>query len=265
MTDVIAERAADAAGASVYVVRHPDHYPHHLPSALYRAQESELLADFLDHVEVVSLAGYGRIGRSTQLLAGGRNRTLATHLAQHVAVRGYQVVTDLDAIPAELRGLHPDNPVNRVRGSGTQLELSPRVRRHDPQPVARRRRAGPRDIRAGPGARRERALLGTTLGLVRHAIIVAVFSLFVFTVAPAHAQTTAVDDALGRVADDNLPGGVAVVRDGATLARHAAGYSNVDARTGFVPHTHIRAASITKPFVAATLCSWLRPGAPAHA
>jgi phage replication-related protein YjqB (UPF0714/DUF867 family) len=24
--------------------------------------------------------------------------------------------------------MHPDNPVNRVRGGGTQLELSPRVR-----------------------------------------------------------------------------------------------------------------------------------------
>ena len=35
MTDVIAERAADAAGASVYVLRHPDDYPHHLPSARY--------------------------------------------------------------------------------------------------------------------------------------------------------------------------------------------------------------------------------------
>ena len=134
MTDVIAERAAEAAGASVYVLRHPDHYPHHLPSALYRAEESERLAEFLDHVDVaVSLHGYGRIGRSTQLLAGGRNRTLAAHLAQHVVVPGYQVVTDLDAIPRELRGLHPDNPVNRVRGGGTQLELSPRVRGISPR------------------------------------------------------------------------------------------------------------------------------------
>src|SRR3984885_14145316 len=30
MTDVIAERAAEAADASLYVVRHPDRYPHHL-------------------------------------------------------------------------------------------------------------------------------------------------------------------------------------------------------------------------------------------
>lgn len=134
MTDVIAERAADAAGASVYSVRHPDHYPHHLPSARYRAEESERLAEFLDHVDVaVSLHGYGRIGRSTQLLAGGRNRELAEHLCRHVEVPGYQVVTDLDAIPHELRGLHPDNPVNRVRGSGTQLELTPRVRGISPR------------------------------------------------------------------------------------------------------------------------------------
>jgi phage replication-related protein YjqB (UPF0714/DUF867 family) len=129
MTDVIAERAADAAGASLYLLRHPDHYPHHLPSALYRAEESERLTEFLNHVEfAISLHGYGRFGRSTQLLAGGRNRRLAEHLARHVKVSGYQVVTDLHEIPRELRGLHPDNPVNRVRGGGTQLELSPRIR-----------------------------------------------------------------------------------------------------------------------------------------
>jgi phage replication-related protein YjqB (UPF0714/DUF867 family) len=134
MTDVIAERAADGADASVYLLRHPDRYPHHLPSALYRAEQSERLAEFLDHVEVVvSLHGYGRIGRSTQILAGGRNRLLAEHLAHRVDVPGYQIITDLDEIPRELRGMHPDNPVNRVRGGGTQLELTPRVRGISPR------------------------------------------------------------------------------------------------------------------------------------
>jgi phage replication-related protein YjqB (UPF0714/DUF867 family) len=134
MTDVIAERAADVAGASLYVVRHPDHYPHHLPSARYLAEDSDRLAEFLSHVDVaVSLHGYGRIGRSTQLLAGGRNRALAEHLARHVDVPGYQIVTDMAAIPTELRGLHPDNPVNRVRGGGAQLELTPRVRGISPR------------------------------------------------------------------------------------------------------------------------------------
>jgi phage replication-related protein YjqB (UPF0714/DUF867 family)/gamma-glutamylcyclotransferase (GGCT)/AIG2-like uncharacterized protein YtfP len=134
MTDVIADRAADAAGASVYLLRHPKDYPHHLPSALYRAEESERLAEFLEHVEVaISLHGYGRLGRSTQLLAGGRNRALADHVAGHFDVPGYHIITDLDAIPRELRGLHPDNPVNRVRGGGTQLELSPRLRGISPR------------------------------------------------------------------------------------------------------------------------------------
>lgn len=134
MTDVIAERAADAAGASVYVVRHPDHYPHHLPSARYDPAQSPRLAEFLDHVDVaVSLHGYGRIGRSTQLLAGGGNRRLAEHLVRHLDIPGYRVVDDLESIPRELRGLHPDNPVNRFRGGGTQLELSARVRGTSPR------------------------------------------------------------------------------------------------------------------------------------
>ena len=140
MTDVLADRAAAAADASIYQVRHPPGYPHHLASKAFVAEQSTTLAAFLDHVDVVvSLHGYGRIGRSTQLLAGGRNRSLATHLAEHVKVPGYQVVTDLDAIPRELRGLHPDKPVNRPRRGGAQLELTPRVRGISP--------------RSGPGQR----------------------------------------------------------------------------------------------------------------
>ncbi|WP_099023564.1 poly-gamma-glutamate hydrolase family protein [Mycolicibacterium palauense] len=134
MTDVIAERAAARAGASLYVVRHPEDYPHHLPSARYRPGESALLDDFLDHVDtVISLHGYGRQGRETDLLAGGPNRNLAAQLAGAVRLPGYRVVTDLDAIPRELRGLHPDNPVNRVRRGGTQLELPARVRGISPR------------------------------------------------------------------------------------------------------------------------------------
>lgn len=133
-TDVIAERAAATADASVYVLRHPDRYPHHLPSKAFDPAASPRLAEFLDHVDVaVSLHGYGRLGRGTQLLAGGRNRGLAAHVAHHVRLPGYQVVTDLEAIPAELRGLHPDNPVNRVRDGGAQLELPVRIRGLSPR------------------------------------------------------------------------------------------------------------------------------------
>ncbi|CAN5218999.1 poly-gamma-glutamate hydrolase family protein [soil metagenome] len=134
MTDVIAERTADAAGASLYVVHHPDQYPHHLASALFSPAESRLLSKFLDHVDtVVSLHGYGRIGRSTHLLAGGQNRHLAAHLQSRVKIPGYQVIADLDAIPGELRGLHPQNPVNLPRRGGVQLELSSRVRGISPR------------------------------------------------------------------------------------------------------------------------------------
>jgi phage replication-related protein YjqB (UPF0714/DUF867 family) len=134
MTDVIAERAADAADASMYLIRHPDRYPHHLSSARFHPDESERLAEFLEHVDVaVSLHGYGRIGRATQLLAGGHNRALAAHLAEHLDLPGYHVVTDLDEIPLELRGLHPQNPVNQTRYGGTQLELPTRVRGISPR------------------------------------------------------------------------------------------------------------------------------------
>jgi phage replication-related protein YjqB (UPF0714/DUF867 family) len=153
MTDVIAERAADAADASVYLIRHPDRYPHHLSSARFHADESERLAEFLDHVDVaVSLHGYGRIGRATQLLAGGRNRALAAHLAEHLDLPGYHVVTDLDEIPLELRGLHPQNPVNQTRDGGTQLELPTRVRGISPRSLL----PGDDAVRYGP--RRSRAL-----------------------------------------------------------------------------------------------------------
>ncbi|WP_236950415.1 poly-gamma-glutamate hydrolase family protein [Mycobacterium sp. MS1601] len=134
MTEVIAERAADAAGASVYCVHHPDHYPDHLASALYRPAESERLREFLDHVDtVISVHGYGRIGRSTHLLVGGSNRRLAAHLSAHVDVPGYQLITELDQIPGGLRGLHADNPVNLPGDGGVQLELSPRVRGISPR------------------------------------------------------------------------------------------------------------------------------------
>lgn len=129
MTDTIAERAAQASGASVYLVRHPEGYPDHLTSTHYLASASKRLAAFLDHVDVVvSLHGYFRFGRGTHLLAGGSNRSLAAHVARCVELPGFQVVTDLDAIPPGLRGMHADNPVNRPRGGGCQLELPPRVR-----------------------------------------------------------------------------------------------------------------------------------------
>jgi phage replication-related protein YjqB (UPF0714/DUF867 family) len=40
----------------------------------------------------------------------------------------YEVATDMDRIPNELRGLHHRNPVNLPPQQGVQIELPPRVR-----------------------------------------------------------------------------------------------------------------------------------------
>jgi phage replication-related protein YjqB (UPF0714/DUF867 family) len=139
VTDVVASGAAEASGASYYAVLHPPDLDVHLPSTRVRPAESERLAVFLAHVEVaVAVHGYGRLGRWTTLLAGGSNRMLAGHVAAHVepVLAGYDVETDLDRIPKELRGLHPHNPVNLPSGGGVQLELPPRVRGRSPRSPA---------------------------------------------------------------------------------------------------------------------------------
>ena len=131
MTDEIAAEAAERAGASLYTVAQPPDLHWHIPSRLVTADASPRLAAFLDHVDVtVAVHGYGREGRWTDILVGGGNRDLATALGTAIAAAlpDYTVVDDLHRVPAELRGLHPDNPVNRVRHGGVQLELPPRVR-----------------------------------------------------------------------------------------------------------------------------------------
>jgi phage replication-related protein YjqB (UPF0714/DUF867 family) len=132
-TDVIAERVAALAGASLYAVRQPSDLRWHIPSTAVQPSESAALARFLDHVQVVvAVHGYGREGFWTTLLLGGRNRSLATHLAgalrAAIEPQGYDVIDALDDIPAPLRGVHRANPVNLPRDAGVQLELPPRIR-----------------------------------------------------------------------------------------------------------------------------------------
>jgi phage replication-related protein YjqB (UPF0714/DUF867 family) len=130
-TDRIATAAAHAAGASLYTVAHPEPSPPHFPSTDVRPHHSPALAAFLDHVHVVvTVHGYGRDGMFTSLLLGGSNRTLAATMRTQLgaALPDYELIDDLDAIPRELRGLHPDNPVNVPPHGGVQLELPPRVR-----------------------------------------------------------------------------------------------------------------------------------------
>jgi phage replication-related protein YjqB (UPF0714/DUF867 family) len=131
-TDTVAARAADRAGASLYMVRQPLDLYWHVPSVAFDPELSPALAAFVDHVDVVvAVHGYGRPDMWTTLLLGGRNRGLAARLgdALRTALGGaFTVVDDLVAIPTGLRGLHPRNPVNLPRHGGAQLELPPRVR-----------------------------------------------------------------------------------------------------------------------------------------
>ena len=131
VTDQIASEAAARSGASFYAVLQPPGLRHHIPSAEVDPSCSPRLRAFLDHCSfVVAVHGYGLEGRWTSLLLGGRDRTLASHVASHlrVALPAYEIVDDLERIPANLRGLHPRNPCNLTRGGGVQLELPPRVR-----------------------------------------------------------------------------------------------------------------------------------------
>jgi phage replication-related protein YjqB (UPF0714/DUF867 family) len=131
MTDVIARAAADASGASYYGVHQPKGLDWHIPSTKVTPRHSAVLAEFLDHVDVViTVHGYGRRGYFTTLLVGGGNRDLADHVGSALRPRlpAYEIATDLERIPAELRGLHALNPVNLPRDRGVQLELPPRVR-----------------------------------------------------------------------------------------------------------------------------------------
>jgi len=130
-TDVVAAAAAERAGASLYAVRQPASLRWHLPSIEVAPAESPALAAFLAHVDVaVAVHGYGREGLWTSLLLGGQHRDLAAHVATHLrdALPGYEVVDELDVIPADLRGVHRRNPVNLPRHGGVQLELPPRTR-----------------------------------------------------------------------------------------------------------------------------------------
>ena len=135
-TAEIAQAAAVASHASYYAVVQPDDLRWHVPSHAFDPAQSDALVAFLHHVDcVVSVHGFGGLRGSDDRwitgLLGGSNRSLAARLAGLLrdALPGYYWIDDLDVIPTHLRGVHPDNPVNRPAGGGVQLELPPRVRR----------------------------------------------------------------------------------------------------------------------------------------
>jgi phage replication-related protein YjqB (UPF0714/DUF867 family) len=130
-TEVVAEQAARASGASFYVLIQPPTLRWHLPSHVVGKGASPALAGFLAHVDfAIAVHGYGRRDRPRDILIGGGNRELAAAVAAALRPRlpGSVLVDDLDAIPTEMRGLHPTNPVNLCPSGGVQLELPPGVR-----------------------------------------------------------------------------------------------------------------------------------------
>ena len=169
VTDIVATEAAELAGASVYAIRQPWGFRWHIPSNAMDPAQSSSLQRFLDHVDCAiavhgwgtdgwtqdprpsvsyepSVFRFGSDGRDRPLLVGGRNRSLAAHVAESLraALPAYDVVDDLDQIPPTVRGLDPRNLVNRVRDGGVQLELTPRVRGLPPfWPKEQRGRACP--------------------------------------------------------------------------------------------------------------------------
>ena len=131
MTDVIAQKAASLSGTSYYGVHQPRGMEHHIPSIEVSPEASSKLQSFMDHVHtVITVHGFGRKGFFTSLLLGGQHRQLADHIGRHLNehLPAYRIITDLEQIPKELRGLHPRNPVNIPPGTGVQIELPPRVR-----------------------------------------------------------------------------------------------------------------------------------------
>jgi phage replication-related protein YjqB (UPF0714/DUF867 family) len=118
----------------------------HIPSNSMDPAHSPALQAFLEHVDVaIALHGWGTFdwtaadgdpfrfgadGTDRPLLVGGRNREVAAVVACELraALSGYEVIDDIGSIPPGVRGLDRRNLVNRVRGGGVQLELTPRVR-----------------------------------------------------------------------------------------------------------------------------------------
>jgi len=133
LTDIVASEAAERSGASFYGLTQAFDPLHHIPSTQISPAASKRLSGFLDHVDaVITIHGYGREKMRRTLLLGGRNRQLAHHVAEHLRPKlpEYTMLDVLEEIPKELRGQHPDNPVNLPREQGVQVELPPVIRWH---------------------------------------------------------------------------------------------------------------------------------------
>lgn len=131
VTDIVAREAAERSGASYYEVTQAFDPVHHIASTRIVPDASPMLSAFLDHVDaVITMHGYGLKTQWKTLLLGGRNRQLASHVAEHLrpALPEYEIADDIEDIPKRLRGQHSKNPVNLPPQQGVQIELPPTIR-----------------------------------------------------------------------------------------------------------------------------------------
>ena len=132
MTEVIAMQAAERSGTSYYGVHQPKGMERHIPSIEVSPESSTRLTSFIQHVHtVITIHGFGRQGYYSSLLLGGQHRIFAQHVGSHLRTHlpAYKVITDIDEIPKELRGLHPRNPVNLPPGAGVHRQQGEREKR----------------------------------------------------------------------------------------------------------------------------------------
>ncbi|MEU4034055.1 poly-gamma-glutamate hydrolase family protein [Streptomyces collinus] len=125
-TAELGEEVAARTGATTLVFTQPAGAPVHLPSHRMAVDHCAALREFLASVTVVvSLHGHLRRETPRAVFLGGANRAAARILGREITAHApdFEAVTDLDAIPAGLRGLHPRNPVNLTPEAGVQVEL----------------------------------------------------------------------------------------------------------------------------------------------
>ncbi|KUN84129.1 hypothetical protein AQJ66_16515 [Streptomyces bungoensis] len=163
-TAELAQEVAARTGATALVFTQPAGPPVHIPSPRMAVPHCGALKTFLSHVTLtVSLHGHLRPTATRAIFLGGTHRAAALTLAAALVrlAPAFDAVTDLDAIPPGLRGLHPRNPVNLTRAGGVQLELPLRARTEHPgettgvpdrppRPVVAALTAGVEQLAAGP-------------------------------------------------------------------------------------------------------------------
>ncbi|MGW2209606.1 poly-gamma-glutamate hydrolase family protein [Streptomyces sp. NPDC001781] len=133
-TAELAREVAARTGATLLTFTQPEGPPTHIPST--RMSPCTPLTTFLTHATLtVSLHGHNRRSAPRTVYVGGSNRPAARVLASALTDSPFTPVTILSGIPHPLRGLHPDNPVNRTRDGGVQLELPVLARTTHPVPT----------------------------------------------------------------------------------------------------------------------------------